>query len=309
MAVHSEWGKLPLLNLITTTLLEKKEKGPQAKSLRRKAYKAKRVLAGDVLQVYEYEKIQSTVRPGKARKAKEPGGEKKGRVRMDSVYRARSRCTRLINTNARKGKNPDKFVTLTFAENMTDLDAANREFHKFIKRLEYFVGHKVAYVAVPQIQWERFKKYGVKVWHYHVYFFGLDYIPNAKLNEIWAQGFVRINAIENIQNVGTYVSRYMEKDFSVEGAANHRRFTCSIGLEQPQEERAMKADDLLSDISDEFMLEYEKEYQNNPNMGWVKYRRYQRKKQEGQTLTSDTRAGSFEREREVPPQDKTKREE
>ena len=45
-----------------------------------------------------------------------------------------------------------KFVTLTFKDNVTDLDKANYEFRQFIKRLNYKVyGKKCSYLSIVQL--------------------------------------------------------------------------------------------------------------------------------------------------------------
>jgi hypothetical protein len=161
----------------------------------------------------------------------------------DNLCRAMTRCKRLINANAGRDRHPDKFVTLTFSENETDLARCNDLWHEFIERLEYTLKTRVRYVAVPQIQRERNEKYGVKVWHYHAYFFGLDY-ANAGLRRIWNYGSARISAIDEVDDIGAQVSRHMEKDFQIEELTGHRRFLSSSGLSQPVEPLVHSAQDL-----------------------------------------------------------------
>lgn len=127
------------------------------------------------------------------------------------MQRARRDLRRIVNANVNQyGKDfKAKFVTLTFAEHITDLQSANIEFKKFIKRLNYkMFGTKksnLKYTCVPE-----FTKKG-RV-HYHVIFYNLPYIKADKLAEIWGQGFIKINKIDNCDNVGAYVSKYMTKD-------------------------------------------------------------------------------------------------
>lgn len=223
--------------------------------------------------MYEYEKaIVRGIRPSKAKKLNKPREQRINRE--DNVYRAVSRAKRLINANSGRSENPDKFVTLTFAGNETDLSRCNDLWHKFIKRLEYNLQRRVAYVAVPQIQWERYEKYGVKVWHYHALFFGLPYVDNEKLRAIWKHGFVRINAIDQIEDVGAYVSRYMEKDFHSEELSHHRRFLSSRGLQEPVEVHGRTRGDLPA--IPEQCKTYQAEYKNLdvPGAGWVRFTHY-----------------------------------
>lgn len=261
-------SRVALLNLINSSQREKKSRGTE------KSYSAKIVISGNIVQLYEYEKAKiSTVRAGR-KKEKKQGAQVagEGAIRTGNVFRAITQCKRLINCNAGRYQFPDKFVTLTFKENETDLDSANHQFKLFMKRLEYRLGIDVEYVAVPQIQWKRFEKTGHKVWHYHVLFFGLDYVKNSQLREIWGLGFVRINAVDRIDDIGSYVSRYMEKDFDRALVKNHRRYLTSSGLHRPIEIRVGSIEDLPAIAED--CKSFEVEYKNNESIGWVKFKQY-----------------------------------
>lgn len=266
------------LNLINSSLKQKKVE---------KVTRARIVIAGNIVQVYEYEKpMIKGLTPGKPKdggnqvkkkKEKERQAEdvtadsfEVARVRLDNIYRAKTQCKRLINTNSGKGATSDKFVTLTFSDEITDLHEAMYHFKKFHQRLEYRIG-KVRYVCVPEIQWKRFNKYGVKVWHFHAVFFGLGSILNKTLREIWGQGFVRINAIDKIDDLGSYVTKYIEKDFSVDEVKNHKRYFASKGLKKPTEFRGKTIDDLPA-IPEEyktFSMSYD-----NEKFGQVKFTQY-----------------------------------
>jgi hypothetical protein len=155
----------------------------------------------------------------------------------------------------------------------------NEDVHKFIKRLEYRLKLKAHYVAVPEIQQERLKKYGVKVWHMHVYFFGLPYIPNTDLRKIWKRGFVRINAIDSDSNVGSYVSKYMREDFEAFQEKGMKRFYCSSGLLNPEETRAPTQAALQEKVFlPEESLAYGPVTYENPYLGEITYTRYDLKK-------------------------------
>jgi hypothetical protein len=166
-------GRGGILNLINTSQLTKKVL---------KTYSAKCIIFGDHAETYEYHKAQTGSKPGKHGGAREP---KKREARMDNIFRAKKTVRKLVNANVGRHsgeKNRDKFLTLTFAENMTDIQQANRHFHNFVKKLRYH-HEDLEYVGVPQIQWQRYEKYGVKVWHYRVAIFGLPYVPQKELVE------------------------------------------------------------------------------------------------------------------------------
>jgi len=140
-------------------------------------------------------------------------------MRHYSLRRTRARITRLINAN------PDLkvFATLTFAENISDLIAANIIFKKFILRLKYRYTN-LKYLAVPE-----FQKRGAV--HYHVL---MNYeISNNELAKIWAQGFVKINRIKHVDNLGMYVSKYIGKSLFDPRYFGTRKVLSSKNLEQP----------------------------------------------------------------------------
>jgi hypothetical protein len=176
------------------------------------------------------EPINKDGRGGKA--GKEVSQEEKIVNREKVMARARQDLRRLVNANINQyGKDfTAKFVTLTFADHVTELADANNEFKKFIKRLNYKMfntkSRNIQYSAVPE-----FTKAG-RV-HYHVIFYNLPYVNADKLSEIWGNGFIKINKIDNCDNVGAYVSKYMTKDnFEIQGKKSYFN---SRGLFQPTE--------------------------------------------------------------------------
>jgi len=179
-------------------------------------YKKKIIVSGDILEVYEYEK--NVVAGFKNSKSKGKGRscvadiEEQEKNRELVLHRARRDLRRLINSNVNMYGVSPKFVTLTFSEDMEDFKKANYEFEKFIKRLNTYCDKSILYVVVPEIQKERLEKYGVAVWHYHVVFFNLPFIKANKLSNIWQNGFIKINRIDKVDNVGAYVCKYMTKD-------------------------------------------------------------------------------------------------
>lgn len=120
----------------------------------------------------------------------------------------RFEIARLIDMNF---DDQTKFLTLTFKENIQDIDDANNEFKKFIKRLNYQTYHtkkaKLKYLAT----WEKQQRGAI---HYHIILFTFPYMPFEQLSEVWGHGFITINKIDvnSIENRGRYVSKYFDKD-------------------------------------------------------------------------------------------------
>lgn len=244
-------------------------------------YVFKRVISGEVIEDYIYERVQ--------------GGEKKGneKGRMPLYYvenesesidaliksgnKAKREIRRIVNANVgRWGKERAKFFTITFEENIQDQGAANYKYKKCIQKLNYYVYgekcNKLKYLVVLQFQ-DR------GAIHWHVIFFNLPYIPVDKLAKIWGEGFVKINAIDNVDNAGAYVASYVgnEKGNPLKGNGgrfvdvryyNHKRYFRSKGLYESEIIRSIRP---LPVIEGEpvFQAEFE-----NEHTGKVKYSQY-----------------------------------
>ena len=226
-------NELLLLNLIIVTLKSKRwynvhnVKNPlvligswqadRTKGSLELKYKVKVIVSGNVIEVYRY---GLPVRTGKDKTSFERRGTQKAsetseevvkvnddKNLKDSLRRTRNTLRRLINANTGKWNEREKFFTLTFKENVTDHEKANAEFRSFIKRLNYKIFKKhsgLKYVCVVERQ-ER------GALHYHIVLFNMPFVPVNELSEIWGHGFVRINEIKDVDNLGAYVVKYIEK--------------------------------------------------------------------------------------------------
>lgn len=127
------------------------------------------------------------------------------------------------------------FVTLTFAENVTDLTRANKEFNLFIKRFNYELrktedpGFTVQYLVVPE-----FQKRGAV--HYHVIFFKFPKLDdtNKFINQVWKHGFTFNTTLSNPQHLKNYVTKYFVKNFLDPRLYGKKHFFYSRGLKKPQ---------------------------------------------------------------------------
>lgn len=113
----------------------------------------------------------------------------------------------LINNNFKGAKN-ELFVTLTYKENMKDVGMLYKDVEKFIKRLRYRFKDKTSidYINVVEPQ-------GRGAWHCHILFRFNDldkvYIANSELRKVWGHGFVKIKSLEDVDNIGAYLSAYL----------------------------------------------------------------------------------------------------
>lgn len=204
-------------------------------------YKHKIVTSGNIIELYSYEK---EVRTGKDAERENNNGrkgnkdtvgkewiyenEEKNKNRSDSLQKARKRLRREINANVGQWEEETKFITLTYAENMQDLKSSNYNFKKFIQRLNYQLDIKLKYSCVVE-----FQKRGAI--HYHLLAYNLPYIENSELAKIWSHGFVKINNIDNVDNVGAYVTKYMTKDNDDPRLVEQKCHFSSRGLKKSQE--------------------------------------------------------------------------
>lgn len=112
----------------------------------------------------------------------------------------------LINNNF-IGKGNELHITLTYEENMTDPERLYSDFKRFMTRLRRaYNTTTIDYICVVEPQ-ER------GAWHCHVLMrfndFKRIFIPSSKIEELWEQGFVKIKALKDIDNIGAYLSAYL----------------------------------------------------------------------------------------------------
>jgi hypothetical protein len=251
-------------------------------------YKYKTILSGDTLELYEYEDFQRS-KKGKPKKQKEKDEEsieekteeQIKEIRKKSISRASKHIKRTINANVGKwGHELPKFLTLTFEDHITDFETANYEFKKFHQRLSYRIGYKLMYTVVVQFQ-DGERKGGIKggrggVIHYHVVLYNMPFIRADKLQKIWGKGFIKINAIDNVDNLGAYVvGGYMCKKLDDVRYDGQKRYFSSRGLYEPLEVKSALPIDLGEFTEDHKVYEtpFENEY-----TGVIHYKQYNLKR-------------------------------
>ena len=111
----------------------------------------------------------------------------------------------VINTNV-TADNVEKtrWVTLTYAENMTDPKRLLKDFEEFNRRLRKKYG-KYEYITAAEPQ-------GRGAWHLHAILIFPEHAPfllPEEVSEAWRQGFVKIKKIDTCDNVGAYLSAYL----------------------------------------------------------------------------------------------------
>lgn len=102
-----------------------------------------------------------------------------------------------------------RWITLTYAENMTDTKQLYTDFRDFHKRFKRYC--KVSGWAEPEyiVMMEPQQR---GAWHAHLLYIwdtAAPFIPNDQLARIWGHGFVMVKKLDNVDNVGAYLTAYM----------------------------------------------------------------------------------------------------
>ncbi len=157
-------------------------------------YTKKAIQSGNLVEVYEY--AQPIFRGLQSRLRGPGGGERIPKPRTtQSTMRTRKKIRQLVNANPTM----DKFLTLTFAENVTDIPTANYQFKLFRQKLQRFLGRKFKYLGVIEFQ-ER------GAVHYHL-MLDIPYISGDKLRELWPVGRHNIQRIRKPNRAGLYMAK------------------------------------------------------------------------------------------------------
>lgn len=240
------------------------------------------VKSGDIIEVYEYENgylrgyENESVNTGRKIDYE---SENYKEHRKQVLQRAKKNLRRLINAN--HGQYGDQFIskllTLTFKDNVQDLKKANYEFEKFIKRLNYYCfGTKKAnlkYTCVVE-----FQKRGAI--HYHVIIYNMPYVKANDIANVWGNGFIKINKIDDIDNVGAYVAEYLGQDEKGQGhdieddrLMGQKSYFSSRGLYKPVEITDKKIVEQVASALPLEKLTYASEFENE-YLGNISYKQY-----------------------------------
>jgi hypothetical protein len=177
-------------------------------------------------------------------------------------------------------------TTYSIAEDGLDREKVLYDNEKFFKRLSYQQNKKVLYVAVPEIQPERFIKYGVKVYHMHI---SLDFnITEREFFSAWNNKKCMecgkySNKLENFQCknckyfIGVvWVKR--EKDINLLRNANYQAKYFSKGFEEEElnqrsfsQNRYLRSHDLKMPEMENMNLTEEEIIKINKNSHFVSY--------------------------------------
>lgn len=241
------------------------------------------IYSGDIVEIYEYSEgylkgYTLTENEINNRTGSESNSDDTD-TRERSLKRAKANLRRLINSNiGQYGKEfTAKFLTLTFKENVQDIKQANYEFKKFIKRLNYKIyGTKEANLKYTTVI--EFQKRGAI--HYHTIIYNMPYLKANDISNVWENGFIKINKIDDVDNVGAYVGEYLGqadkgqgKDLTDDRLKGQKTHFSSRGLLKPIEITDKKIVEQVAAALPNEKLSYSATFENE-HLGNISYRQY-----------------------------------
>jgi len=260
-----------------------------------KVYNFKLIKSGNEVEVYKYLtknmvrgckrrerlkeiKQKSDIEQLNMEKYKEELSKKKFRSEF-SIARTRSTIRRIINANPQL----KKFLTLTFAEPMTDLTKANRLFNLAIRRVVHGKP-EFQYIAVVEFQKDvdyfgKIKPDGGSI-HYHLLCSIKTILERDQFEwerwfakRYWKNGFVKIEDVDEVDNLGAYFCKYLGKDMFDPRMFRRKKFFRSQTLNIPVEMTGYEARDFF----DKHVKNLDPKFKNHFKTQWageVEYKAY-----------------------------------
>lgn len=236
-----------------------------------KSYYFKVIDCGDYKQIYFYDDLRlrndKTLEPNidvdyLFKKENIKRKEEKKYIEYKNINRSKFNLQRLVKANEKEFKT---FITLTFKENIVDIETANKKFRYWRDSMQRAYKN-FKYVCVPE-----FQKRGAV--HYHL-LTNLDIKENNDLILLqegkkkqydvryWGHGFSSVFDLKNMNVVG-YISKYMTKDID-DRLFGKKRYFNSKNLIVPKEYYINCKNDIeftyLYDIINNYDEVYSSEY-------------------------------------------------
>ena len=122
---------------------------------------------------------------------------------ISNVRKSLSLGRDVINTNV-TDVNFCRWLTLTYAENMKNPEKLMFDFKNFVKRARSIYG-QFEYIACAEPQGRGASHLHVLLIFDHV----APFMPNEVVADCWKKGFVTIKRIDDVDNVGAYLTAYL----------------------------------------------------------------------------------------------------
>ncbi|WP_199173088.1 hypothetical protein, partial [Sporosarcina sp. P17b] len=126
---------------------------------------------------------------------------------LNSLRQTFKKLRYLINNNF-SGCSNELFITLTYAKQTKDHLQVGKDYDSFLKRLKRKYNESTSIDAIRVLE-----PHASGCYHLHVLlrFNELKsiYLPNELLATLWGNGFVSIQSLKDVDNIGAYVSAYL----------------------------------------------------------------------------------------------------
>ncbi len=236
-----------------------------------KMFNSKLIKSGNLLEAIRYENTQYLFQHPKISQHRLSGcntnsSSNHERHLKTNLNRARSKLRRLIACNFEESYT---FLTLTFKEDIRDLQIADKHLRSFKKAIQRYMGkenQQFKYIYTTEFQENR----GGTI-HYHM-ICNLRYMPIADIQHYWKYGTVDIEYIDDISISSYKQSRYMLKLGYDKRLTGRNLYSISRNLEHPTTvyfEDELKMFQEISDAKCINSYEYSNEY-----TGRAKYEEY-----------------------------------
>jgi len=241
----------------------------------------KAIIYGNNLELYEYKK--DIIRLGGSRTPSKNNSDNANmgayredmlseRVlgkRQDNARRASMDFRRIVASNLDGFARPLLF-TLTYRENITNLEKAYRHYSSFIQSLRYKYGKDFRYVCVPE-----FQKRGAV--HFHALIWGLPeevFLLERRTRTfagLWGHGFIYLKETDGDEKLSFYLSKYMAKAFVDSRLKNQKCYVASRNIKRPT---VIKNFSLTWPIFDEYNIVENALVDRTYNTKWLGQGRY-----------------------------------
>lgn len=186
------------------------------------------VKTNHIIEIYEYDNLFIGGGGGNVgahtEETKEENYNRTIKARRDNVRRLAT-----MNFDVKYSK----FITLTFGQcdfDTTSPIETDKRFKLFIMRLKRYLAKYHPTIELKYLAVLEYQKRGAI--HYHM-ICNLPFIQKKQLAELWGHGFVKINAIDKVDNIGAYVVKYMTKEKADSRLKGFKGYLHSRNLKEP----------------------------------------------------------------------------
>jgi hypothetical protein len=230
------------------------------------------IVSGSEVEYYRY-KDKPIIRNYKRKNRKTKNDKVKQTKKSDfAVNRTRRDIRRTVNAN------PQLIKFLTLTSTSTNIDKMSKCFNLFTQRMEDRYS-EFQYFSVREFQKDvdffgKAKPDGGAI-HYHL-LCNLRYVKSKELEKIWGHGFIKIKKVKHVDNLGRYLSKYLQKDMFDKRMFGKKKFFCSQNLKRQTEIINTDAQDFLKNNSQNLKMTWEKTFTDDYR-GEIDYKIYHSK--------------------------------